>query len=298
MTKRKIFLLASCAALLCVLVAQTILAGRGSSKVFALGDKIQIDSLEIQNAGDVVSIEKQGDGWVVGPRRYSANQGTVDSMVESISSVTALDVVGKAGGERADERYGFGEGSRVTVTASAGGKIARTLVVGKTSSTGSQTYVTMDGGKDVLLASGNLRSVFAKSENDARSKIVYKLDQDKMSAVSLDTGGKRLSFKKNDDGAWELEGESCDSEKISSWATSLYSVSVSSWLDDSFALPGSPVSVALMTAGDASATLNVYKAGDGDDVKYYGSSSALPYKFELSSYAAGKYIKSADDFKK
>jgi hypothetical protein len=63
-------------------------------------------------------------------------------------------------------------------------------------------------------------------------------------------------------------------------------------------LPEKPESVTTLTAGSKTVTLNVYKTGKDDNVKYYGTCSETPYRFELSSYAAGKYIKTAADFKK
>jgi len=41
--------------------------------------------------------------------------------------------------------------------------------------------------------------------------------------------------------------------------------------------------------------VSVYKEGDGEEAKYYGTCSETPYKFSLSRYSAGKYLKTAAD---
>jgi len=48
-------------------------------------------------------------------------------------------------------------------------------------------------------------------------------------------------------------------------------------------------------AGGNAITVSVYKEGDGDEAKYYGTCSETPYKFSLSRYSAGKYLKTAAD---
>lgn len=299
MSKRKIVLLSSCAVLLCIYIIQLVFALHNPVRNVALAD--DFDTILIKNGGNSVSLSKAGSGWVVGDKKYAANESTADGMVNAVKSVSILNTVGKAGNEAEEERYELNDGKAITVTASKDGKTLRTLRIGKAASTGSQTYVTIDNEKDICLVSGNLHDTFGKTADDIRSKIVYKADKDQLSNIAETVNGVTLTVAKSGTPAvWSAADgtPAVDNEKAGNWADSLYSVSADSWLDDSFVLPEKPESVTVITAGTQKITLTVYKTGKDKDVKYYGTCSETPYKFELSSYAAGKYMKKAEDFKK
>ncbi|MFA6857383.1 MAG: DUF4340 domain-containing protein [Treponema sp.] len=299
MSKRKIVLLSACAVLLCIYIIQLVFALRSPVKNITIAD--DVDTVLIKNGSNTVSLAKTGSGWIVGDKKYAANESMIDGIVNAVKSINVLNTVGKTGNEAVEERYELNDEKVITVTASKSGRILRTLKIGKASSTGSQTYITIDNGKDVCLVSGNLHETFGKTADDIRSKIIYKADKDKLSNIAETVNGITLTVAKTGSPAvWgAADGTpAVDSEKAGNWAESLYSVSADSWLDDSFVLPEKPESVTVITAGTQKITLTIYKTGKDKDVKYYGTCSETPYKFELSSYAAGKYMKKAEDFKK
>lgn len=309
MTKRKVILLVSCALLLCIYIVQlSFEAGRGT-KTVKLDSKSEIDTITINNVAGEVVLSKEGDGWVVSAAKYPAAEAAADNMLSAIKEISILEKVGKRSAS-SDERYEIGGGKEITVTASGGGKTLRTITVGKAASTSSASYIALDGGNDICLVSGNLRGTFGKTVSDLRSRLIYKLDADKLKKVSITYDGNTLVYEKAADSPeWKAADGTpeCDSEKVSSWCSSLYSASASSWADDSTALPPAPdVSARVESEGDF-ATLDIYKVGeditdeDGNETskaKYYCTSSATPYKAELSSYTAQKYMKSAADFAK
>jgi hypothetical protein len=299
MSKRKIVLLSACGVLLCIYIIQLVFGLRSPVKNITLaGD---FDTILITNGSNSVPLVKTSAGWVVGEKKYAANESTIDGMVNAIKTINVLNTVGRTGNETVEERYELKGGKSLTVTVSNAGKILRTLTIGKASSTGSQTYVTIDGGRDICLVSGNLHDTFGKTAADIRSKIVYKVEKDQLTNIAENMNGTTLTLAKSGTPAvWSAANgtPSVDSEKAGSWAESLYSISANSWIDDSFVLPEKPESVTTITAGTKKVTLTIYKTGKDDDAKYYGTCSETPYKFELSSYAAGKYMKKADDFKK
>ncbi len=299
MSKRKIVLLSACGVLLCIYIIQLVFAMRSPVKNITLSGGI--DTILIKSGSDSVTLSKTDDGWVTGDKKYAANESTADEMVNALKTISVLNTVGKTGNEAVEERYELTGGKAVTVTALSGEKTLRTLKIGKASSTGSQSYVTIDDGKDICLVSGNLHDTFGKTAEDIRSKIVYKADKDQLTEISETVNGTTLTVAKSGSpAAWSAAGgtPAVDGEKAGSWAESLYSVSANSWLDDSFVLPEEPESVTVITAGTKKITLTIYKTGKDDDVKYYGTCSETPYKFELSSYAAGKYMKKAEELQK
>ena len=296
MSKRKIILLTACVLLLGIYIAQLASSLRSSIKNKTLG--ADPDKLTIENASAVIELAKSDDGWTVGERRYKADTNTADALVNAVKNIRVLDTVAQAGSDAVDERYEIDKTNVIVVKAYKGNELVRTLTIGKTSSTGSQSYVTLDGKKDIYLVSGTLRDTFKKDVAALRSKSVYAVDTSDLTAVSESMGSTVLSIvKSGDPAAWTgSEGAaSVDTEKAASWAASLATLNADSWLDDDFILPAASESVTVITAGGNAITVSVYKEGDGDEAKYYGTCSETPYKFSLSRYSAGKYLKTAAD---
>ena len=296
MSKRKIILLTACVLLLGIYIAQLASSLRSSVKNKTLG--ADPDKLTIENASAVIELAKSDDGWTVGERRYKADTNTVDALVNAVKNIRVLDTVAQAGSDAVDERYEIDKTNAIVVKAYKGNELVRTLTIGKTSSTGSQSYLTLDGKKDIYLVSGTLRDTFKKDVAALRSKSVYAVDTSDLTAVSESMGSTVLSIvKSGDPAAWAAAGgaASVDAEKAASWAASLTRLNADSWLDDDFVLPPVSESVTVITAGGKAITVSVYKEGDGEEAKYYGTCSETPYKFSLSRYSAGKYLKTAAD---
>ena len=296
MSKRKIILLTACVLLLGIYIAQLASSLRSSVKNKTLG--ADPDKLTIENASAVIELAKSDDGWTVGERRYKADTNTVDALVNAVKNIRVLDTVAQAGSDAVDERYEIDKTNAIVVKAYKGNELVRTLTIGKASSTGSQSYLTLDGKKDIYLVSGTLRDTFKKDVAALRSKSVYAVDTSDLTAVSESMGSTVLSIvKSGDPAAWTATGSTAgvDAEKAASWAASLTRLNADSWLDDDFVLPPVSESVTVITAGGKAITVSVYKEGDGEEAKYYGTCSETPYKFSLSRYSAGKYLKTAAD---
>ena len=296
MSKRKIILLTACVLLLGIYIAQLASSLRSSIKNKTLG--ADPDKLTIENASAVIELAKSDDGWTVGQKRYRADANTIDGLANAVKNIRVLDTVAQPGNDAIDERYEIDKANAIVVKAYKGNELVRTLTIGKASSTGSQSYVTLDEKKDIYLVSGTLRDTFKKDVAALRSKSVYAVDSSDLTAVSESMGRTVLAIvKSGDPAAWTASGTaaSVDAEKAASWATSLATLNADSWLDDDFVLPDASESVTVVTAGGKAITVSVYKEGDGDDAKYYGTCSETPYKFSLSRYSAGKYLKTAAD---
>ena len=296
MSKRKIILLTACVLLLGIYIAQLASSLRSSVKNKTLG--ADPDKLTIENAGTLIELAKSDDGWTIGEKRYKADTNTIDGLVNAVKNIRVLNTVAQAESDAVDERYEIDKANAIVVKAYKGNELVRTLTIGKASSTGSQSYVTLDDKKDIYLVSGTLHDTFKKDVAALRSKSVYTVDSSDLTAVSESMGSTVLSIvKSGDPAAWTATGGAAnvDAEKAASWAASLATLNADSWLDDDFVLPAASESVTVITAGGNAITVSVYKEGDGDEAKYYGTCSETPYKFSLSRYSAGKYLKTAAD---
>lgn len=300
MKTRKIILLTACAALLCVCVAQMILTGRSPVRTVTLQETP--DSIRIQTGDSEVLLAADGGQWYTGERRYPANQSDADSMLSNLSEIKILDAVGKAGGGAAEERYELQDGKALVITAQKDGRTLRTVRLGKTSSTGAQSYITLDGGKDIYLVSGNLHSVFGKSEDALRSKKVYGIEAGDILSVLAGSGGRTWGLEKTDDsGEWKPTGDASalalDSEKADAWVSRLANLSVSEWLDDGESDGAHEAASVTIRTKDRIITVDVSTVPDGEDVRYICGCSETPYRFEISSYTAEKYMQAPEDLK-
>ena len=154
MKTRKLVLIIADVVLLAVCTIQLALSARDTTKYFTLKDKP--DSLEFVTPMETFSVYKDGEEWFVSDKKYPASQSMVDSYIDAISNVRALDKVGNISSGNNAEKYELADGKTITVTAKLGDKVLRTITIGKTAVSSSQCYATIDGGKDIYLVSGGI----------------------------------------------------------------------------------------------------------------------------------------------
>ncbi|MBO4704368.1 MAG: DUF4340 domain-containing protein [Spirochaetaceae bacterium] len=286
---RKIVLLALIPVLLCIYILQVVSGNRNTVKYLTLEE--EADTVLITKGdGTEIKVFIEGENWFAGDKKYPVDESTAKTLVSEISSLKLLETVSSSAADKA--RYGLDDASAVTAALYKDGKLLRTVGVGKASPTAQQTYITVDGGKDIYLSSGAITSDFAKSLDDIRSKKVYSLDVAKVTAATATTpaDGSISVFRNSDDNSW-LGG---DSSKVSSWISNITSLNVQSWASENTVLPSEAAGSVTLTAEGRTITVSVYATDD--ESKYICTCSETPYPFYLSSYSAEKYIKTAADF--
>lgn len=297
MKTRKIVLLIACAALLLICILQSVLKNTGKTKTFDL--KETPDEIVITTPAENFKIVRENDAWVVGEKKYPANENSVQDIVDSLSSIRVLESVTSASSETVISQYGLNEGKVVTVEAKKDGKTLRTVKVGKDSTAGSQSYITVDGGKEIYLATGNLGGTMNTKVETLRSRVVYSLPKDSIQSVSLSSAdGTEFTLSRTgtaEDFAWYINQPdvSVSADKAKSWFDGLTTASTPQWHDD-FVLKGKKLSSATIKTEDKTITLDLYETEDEQSV-YFGKCSETPYQFELASYTAQKFQKTVQD---
>lgn len=312
MQKRKLFLLSACSLLLLICILQAVTLKRNTVKIFALKDSP--DSLLIENGSQKTWLFKDGDSWTVSAdensTRYAANDANVDSLLNAIKSVKALDKVGNAANEAAQIRYDLTDSKKITVKAYNGGKEVRKLTIGKASATGSQGYVMIDSSSDVYLSSGNLHDTFNKTVSDLRSNLVWTIDKNSIGSIALKMADgsewklSRTGQKENIE--WKLDGHGIvtgevDAKKAENWFGEFASLSAASWLDDNASPEGKYLLTCEIEAGDKKYALDLFlskEEGENSPAEYTASSTESPYAFELAAYSARKFLKEAGELLK
>ena len=77
-----------------------------------------------------------------------------------VTSLSKIEVLGLVSRNADNERFGFTENESVKIICSKEGKILRTLELGKNSSTYQQVYAKVDESNNVVLVSGNPKTLF------------------------------------------------------------------------------------------------------------------------------------------
>ena len=309
MKTRKLILIAADLLLLVVCIIQAVFAGRDGVVNFNCSD--EIDEIVYQSPSESFTLVKNGDNWLGGEKAYAITKSYIDSFVEQLSSIRALDKVGSLGNAAYAERYELDDAHKITVIAKKDGKVLRTLYVGKEASASSQTYISVDDKKDIYLASGNIHSTFSTSLSSIRSRTVWQLEKASITGVSLkkytasgETESLALSkMGSGDDVVWNISPADIqvDSSKAQSWFDSLASLTTPVWHEENEKLDGKLFAEAEITSGFKSVKITIYEIpAESEDgkAKYYAMSSETPYVFDLAGYAVDRFLKKAEDFAK
>ena len=264
------------------------------------------DAITISKDGKTVELTKNGFGWQVGSENYIANKSDVEKMIKEIQEVKILDKIARLGNAENDEKYNLSESRATFVRAFKDGKEIQSLMLGKTSPTGSQTYGSVSGKKDIFLFSGNLISTFDKTEESLRSKTVYSIEENKITGANVEMGAQNWTLTKEsgknakDSGLWNISGTAdfeIDSNEAKKWIQNVAFMNISSWVDDGTALPKDKlVSFKLFTTSET-VSVEIYEAKNGDETKYYGTCSRTPHKFELTKTQTEKFTKNPESLK-
>lgn len=304
MGKRKIILLCIAVFLLAVYIFQ-ILAGRKTAvKEIKIDGEITSIVIESEKNGEI-TLSKDGETWSVG--KYKANY-KAGSIEEAIKSIKILDTVSSSLSDSAASMYGLDSENLISVKAYSGESVLRALEIGKTSVTGSQTYVRIDGAKAVSLASGALSSTFGANAEGLRDNEIYSIASSDIKRVSAKKADGTLliaerspATDENAASEWTLKNENgdeldADSAKIASWVSSIANLSADKWCDESDKSALDAAVTLEITTADK--TVSVVVSEKNDEGKCTANASESPYRFTLSTYASNNFFKSASDFLK
>lgn len=168
MKTRKIILLTSIAVLSAVYIFQLIFTSGSKINYVTLKTPVESILIEQPETQDIVVRKNSSDSYLIN-EEIPADVTSAQTLFTEIASIKVVDTVAySVSDENELSRYGLHSSSALTVKAFVGGNVVRTLKIGKTTTTGSQVYVQIDGSADVVLATGALRSYFEKTIDDLK----------------------------------------------------------------------------------------------------------------------------------
>ncbi len=176
MTKRKIILLSLIVLFAIIYTVQLTQSGRSTVKELTLETDITGIRITHEN-GERLVFAKQ----VVPATEGSENQDIwvlddglqVESfpLTRMMGQLNNIRILGNVASTSNADRYDLQEGKAVIVEALNGQEVIRTIAIGKASTTTSQTYAIIDNSNSIVLVSGDLHDIFAKTKDELLVKV-------------------------------------------------------------------------------------------------------------------------------
>lgn len=259
----------------------------------------KVDKIKINNKTQEIVLQKSDDGtWLLGDKKYKANPDKVDQILRKVSRVKLNTLISTS---KNYERYHLDNKNGIKITLfSAGDKPLRTLVVGKTAPTYSNSYALIDNDPNIYLTDKNLKYDLDVDLDTLRDKKVFFFTPDKIKKIVLTKGIKKLSLQKKTNATqirWSTaEGQPADHEKIKDLIDQCQELRCVSFLDKkkkTWKTADYGVHLKLVN-GQSRQLLIFVEQSDKQDKDYYGISSLRQYPFELPQYTTEKMVQDID----
>lgn len=235
MNTKKITLLSLIGLLTIIYILQLTFDSKG--KIKEVKPKIPITKIEVINSKNQFTLQKENDNWIVDS--LPANTEIAEYVLSSLDNIKIIDTVSKNPTQDELTKYGFDNLINVSGY-SIDEKLVQKIQVGKTSSTGNQTYIKLDGKKSIYLVSGNLIIPFNLSSNELLDYTLYSTNPDEIYKIQKYDGERaeeNLDFTIEKTGevaqvAWTVNGQSVLDEQIESWLRAIESLTALEWIED------------------------------------------------------------------
>jgi hypothetical protein len=279
-------------------------AGTKTEKIIsAKEDDIRRIQISHPAGGETLHLEKGDDGkWkITQPKAYKADETAVNSMVSSLASLNADQLVAEKNSDWTT--YGLDPGKvRLEVTLRDGKQYKLTL--GDDAPTGSGVYARLDGDARLFTIASYLKSNFDKSAADLRDKRILPFDSEKASRVTVTTKGQTLEFGKAGS-TWQIVKPRplrADNYAVDDLVRSVQNANFESVLDESGKPPAkysfaSPFATFEVVDPSGVHTLVIGKEGKDKDVTYYAKTTAMPGIFKISTTVAEGLNKTLDSLR-
>lgn len=250
--------------------------------------------ISVENTSGSYELEKTDGTWHLRGSEYPADEKAAGKIADACSNIKLLQTVSKSSSDFSMERYGLDEPVRVTIRGSKNKK-SLNLLIGKVSVTGLQTYIQVEGKKDIFLAQGNLHDMFSAAESSLRRTSIYNVDTREIVQVSFSDANSVFNIEKDGHGgeySWILnKSQQLDEQKVSEWLEVLAEINASEWPEGNALKGHEPEAEIKLNAGGKKISLDIYKIESDGKSKYICTSSETTYLFAISNAKAEAILK-------
>ncbi len=258
--------------------------GDTNGKMLVNFDSAAVDRIELHSTEGSVTLKKDNGAWMLEtPLRYRADQSAVAALIGKARSIPEKNVVSSNA-----ERFGLFkvDSTGTSVRLSAGNSLLASFIVGKPSSSFTETYVRKDGSSDVILAEGMFAYTFSRGANDWRDKAILTVRQEEIQSVRFSYGDTTFALVRADSG-WTIDGAKATGASIDRLVGALGGFAADGFIDTTFSPPQSPTETVSVNGVD----LRFYKQTGNYSVQ----SSLTPQWYVVNDWKAQGILKRKSD---
>ena len=275
-----------------------------------------ITKIEINKNSTPIVLNKEGDLWTIGPKKYPADTLKVKNMLEVMDNLTLTALVSES---KSYNRYNLDD-NKITVKAIDKDKLKLEFDIGKAASSFRHTFVKIAGDERVFHARGSFRNKFDKTLDDLRDKTVLAFKLSEIDEIYITNGNKEMSFRRTKASlevkesketdkskpksqqpeiAWQnASGKKGDNSKINRLLTTLSDLSCEKYLSGQSKDELINPVFTLLLKGTKEYKLSIFAKPDKTDKNYPAISSENRYPFILSDSQVKSIMEDPDEMLK
>jgi hypothetical protein len=272
-------------------------------KLFTLDSK-HITAITFRpRSGDAVGCEHAGGTWaIVEPKKLSADQGTLSTVLNNLTTATVDEVVDQHASDV--KQFGLDPPVYSLEVATDTNPPKFTLLLGDDTPTSSGLYAQVAGNPRVVTVASYLKSNLEKTLFDLRDRRALTLEADQLRKMEVESKGKKYTLEKNPEGVWDLvlpPSVRADRFAVDGLLNQLRGLSMQSIAAEdkksqaTYGLSSPELRLELTGPSGAQTLLLGKKDKEGD--RYFAVNSALPPAFTLNSSFLTDFQKDPSDFR-
>jgi len=280
----------------------------------------EINRIEINRSGKSIILARKENNWRIMSQEYPADSTKVNSMLNVVENLTLTELAA----EKKDfQRYDLDEKNKIKVKAYKGDTILRQFDIGKTSSTNSHTFVTLENDSRIFYARNSFQSDFSYEVGDLRDKVIMDFEKSEITGIEIQKSGKTLQFVKKmetvepeekesqdtnealeipeetrQEETWVLpDGTKGNKDNINSILSAISHLRCDEYIEGKNIEDFKEPVYTVIIKGIKDYTLKIFEKEDKEDGKYPSFSSENAYPFLLSTYSAESIMKKPEELK-
>jgi hypothetical protein len=250
-----------------------------------------------------VTCEHAGGAWaIVEPKKLSADQGTLSTVLNNLTTATVDEVVDPHASDV--KQFGLDPPAYSVEVATDTNPPKFTLLLGDDTPTSSGLYAQVAGNPRVVTVASYLKSNLEKTLFDLRDRRALTVEADQLRKMEVESKGKKYTLEKNPEGVWDLvlpPSVRADRFAVDGLLNQLRGLSMQSIAAEdkksqaTYGLSSPELRLELTGPSGAQTLLLGKKDKEGD--RYFAVNSALPPVFTLNSSFLTDFQKDPSDFR-
>jgi len=172
-------------------------------KIFTLDSKHITSLTFLPHDGEAVTCQHEGGTWTIAePKKLSADQSTVSTVLNNLTTATVDEVVDPHPSDL--KQFGL-DPPTYSLEISTDSKPPKfTLLLGDDTPTSGGMYAQVAGNPRVFTLVNYLKSNLEKTLFDLRDRRALTLEADQLRKMEVESKGKKWTLEKNPEGVWDL----------------------------------------------------------------------------------------------